>query len=484
MKAAVYIRVSTEDQARRGYSLNEQRNSCEAKALELGAQEVYVFADEGVSGGKIDRPGLNQLREYIRIEKVAFLVVRDPDRLSRRLSHQLLLTDELEKFGVELHFLDFNWQDTPDGRLFYAIRGAIAEYEKEKIRERMLRGRLQKARQGGIPIGFNVYGYVYQSEPGTVLPHPDESRIVAEIFDWFVLSDLGYNGIARKLNERGEPSRRGKVWHRQVIRQIINNPVYKGRWSYKGIEISVPVLVEEATWEKAQKKLADSRRMWAGKTKSGYLLSGIAFCGDCGGSLNGMLVNWWGKKERRYTCYKNKPDIKNCGCRPRNLYSSSVLEQIVWEKVKHILNNVEELSKEIKGAIPDDGSAKEIDSLKNKIKELEKRKVSVIDALSAGLLELNQKLQDRLLMIKLQRIQLEKRLEEVTQVIDRGESERFKPDLIDTAKSLLMGLDEIEFQDKRAILRSVIQRVEVRRVRDNDADIEVIVFARLSETQE
>ncbi|NPV90413.1 MAG: recombinase family protein [Firmicutes bacterium] len=484
MKAAVYIRVSTEEQARKGYSLNEQRESCEARARELGAHEVVVFTDEGVSGSVLDRPGLNQLRDLISREPVAFLVVRDPDRLSRRLSHQLLLTDELERFGVEMHFLDFDWQDTPDGRLFYAIRGAIAEYEKEKIRERMSRGRLQKARQGGIPTGFNAYGYCYQSDSGKLLLHPDESKLVADIFEWFVIEDLGCNGIARRLNERGEFSRRGRTWHRQVIRQLLSNPVYKGGWSYQGIEITVPVLVDKDTWEKAQKKLAESRRMWAGKLGAGYLLSGIAVCGDCGSSLNGMLVNWWGKKERRYTCYKNRADTKSSGCRPRNLLPAAALEKAVWDIVKNAVNDADQLSTEIKSTIRDnEGAAGEIENLGKKIRELEKRQESVLDALSAGLLDLSEKAQERLLTIKEQKASLEKRLQEAVHYANEAEIKGLMHSSHDAAGSILAGLDEMEFIDKRAVLRSLVKKVEVRRVKKGEVDIEAVIYIRLSEDE-
>lgn len=484
MKAAVYIRVSTEDQARRGYSLNEQRDTCEAKAVELGAKEIRVFADEGVSGSLLDRPGLNLLRDFIRTERAELLVVRDPDRLSRRLSHQLLLTEEMDRLGVEMHFLDFDWNDTPDGRLFYAIRGAIAEYEKEKIRERMQRGRLQKARQGGIPIGFNTYGYIYQRESGKLQPHPVESILVAEIFELFVMGDLGLNGIARELNNRGEVSHRGRDWQRQVIRKMISNPVYKGSWSYKGIEISVPPLVDAGIWEKAQKKLIVSRRMWAGRSRLGYLLSGIAVCGDCGGSLNGVLVNWWGRKERRYTCYKNRPDKKNCGCRPRNFLPSIPLEQAVWELVKHSFNDAEELSKEIGYSVHDrEGLELEVATLRKKIMELDRRRETVIDSLSSGLLDLNQGIKKRLSEIKTKKIKMEARLGQLEELLEAVEYETTKQDLMKEAKCILEGIDYLGFSDRRAVLRLVVKRVDVKRVKDGDFAIELTVYARLPEEE-
>ena len=154
MRAAVYARVSTEEQAQHGYSLAEQKDSCKQRAKELGATEILEFADEGISGATLDRPGLEGLRDSIKEGIIDLIVLRDPDRLSRKLAHQLILTEEFEKAGVRLEFLDFTWQDSPEGKLFYNLKGAVAEYEREKIKERMIRGKNQKARQGGIPTNF------------------------------------------------------------------------------------------------------------------------------------------------------------------------------------------------------------------------------------------------------------------------------------------------------------------------------------------
>ncbi|MDH7478809.1 MAG: recombinase family protein, partial [Syntrophomonadaceae bacterium] len=381
MKAAVYLRVSTEDQARNGYSLNEQREACRQKARSLGADKVVEYADEGVSGGILDRPGLNRLREAVRAGQLDLVVVRDPDRLSRKLSHQLLLTEEMEKAGVSLQFLDFEWQDTPDGRLFYAIRGAIAEYEKEKIRERMSRGRLQKARQGGIPVGFHSYGYVYQRGSGQVLPHPEEARVVQQIYRWFIEEDLGINGIADRLNRLQMPSRSGGRWHRQVVKQILKNPVYLGRWRFRDVYVEVPALVEKEEWESAQSRLKAARRLWAGRRRQQYLLSGLIACGECGNTANGVLASWWGKKERRYTCRKNYPGAKNRGCSPPCLLPAEPIERAVWEAVKSWLNDADRLAEEVLKQQPKKEEVEqELARAEWQIAENEKGRARIIDA--------------------------------------------------------------------------------------------------------
>lgn len=489
MKAGIYVRVSTDDQAQKGYSLNEQREACRSRALELGADEVLEFADEGVSGSLIDRMGLNQLREHISAGRINLLVVRDPDRLSRRLSHQLLLTEEIERAGVSLQFLDFDWQDTPDGRLFYAIRGAIAEYEKEKIRERTSRGRLQKARQGGVPVGFHAYGYAYHRETGRVLVHPEESEVVRQVFNWFVDGDLGINGVAKRLNENRIPTRRGRLWHRQVIRQIIANPVYIGKWRYKEVIISVPSLVDESLWERAQSKLKAARRLWAGKGRQRYLLSGIIVCGVCGNTVNGVYANWWGTRERRYTCYKNSQGARGRGCRPQLLLTAESLEQTVWEQVKRWLDDPAMLVEEIKKQLPtNERWVQELARAERNLAEVKKGQESIIEALSSGLMELDENIRERLVKLKQRREKWESLRRETQLEMKRWEENKGMPqNLLATAEKALEEIDLIKFGEKRALVRALVEQVVVgpasgeedRENHGRDSPISLTLYVRL-----
>ncbi len=151
MIAIIYPRVSTEEQAKSGYSLAAQRDACQARALALGytQENIVEVCEDGVSGDILERPGLTRVRELVRQGGVGHFICLDPDRFSRKLTHQLLVTDELEHAGVQLEFINFEWRDTPEGRLFYTLRGAIAEFEKEKIKERTMQGKRQHAKEGG-----------------------------------------------------------------------------------------------------------------------------------------------------------------------------------------------------------------------------------------------------------------------------------------------------------------------------------------------
>lgn len=490
MRAAIYVRVSTDEQARHGFSLAEQREACRARATALGASTVKEFADEGISGTTLDRPGLLQLREAVQDGKVDVIIVRDPDRLSRKLAHQLLLTEEFERANVRLEFLDFTWQDTPEGRLFYSIRGAIAEFEREKIRDRMVRGKTQKARQGGLPMGFYAYGYTHDPETGQVIINEAEAKIVKKIFSLFISKDMGINGVARWLNEEEIPTKKGRpLWHRQVVRQILKNPVYKGEWHYKDIIIPVPPIIDEETWNRAQEKIREARRLWAGKPQAKYLLSGIITCSDCGNPMTGLRTTWWGKIVRRYTCRKNCQGAKSSGCKPHKSIPAGPIEDAVWQQVCSWLQDPDAIIEEVMQMSPGGNTLqKELAQVQKHLAGVEKGREAVIDALSSGLVELDSKIKNKLGQLQRRKEKLEQREREITaalQVTQRATA-RIR-DLRIMAQDLLSRLDSLKFEEKKALIRALVSQVIIsgRGIQGGNGlrNVNVTVIARLPETE-
>ncbi len=478
MLAAIYIRVSTEDQVQHGYSLAEQKSACTKRAKELQADEIKVFADEGVSGAVLYRPGLEALREAVQSGQVDCIIVRDPDRLSRKLAHQLLLTEEFEKAGVKLEFLDFDWKDTPEGRLFYSIKGAVAEYEREKIKERMVRGKFQKAQQGGIPTGFYVYGYTYEKETGQVSINKDEADVVKKIYNWYVSEDIGISGVAARLNDMGVPTRKRRgFWHRQVVRQILVNPVYKGEWKYgkfdwsnnkprqpeNVVTIRVPAIVDPAVWEQAQEKIAEGRRLRVKKGKRNYLLSGILTCSDCGNPMVGAYIRSWGKSDRRYTCRRSRSVSRNTGCKSPKAILADVLENLVWEQIKTYLFHPDLIAREAASNVKDTGDLEqELERVENHIKEVDKGREAVLDALASGLLELDGKTKKKLDELKHRKEKLEQRKKELEANLRARSNavarlENFK----NLAVYVLEHIDGLSFEEKRAVVRSMVSQILV-----------------------
>ncbi|KLV24731.1 recombinase family protein [Bacillus altitudinis] len=364
---AIYVRVSTEEQAIKGSSIDSQIEACVKKA---GTTNVLKYADEGFSGELLERPALNRLREDARKGLITELICYDPDRLSRKLMNQLIIDDELRKKGIVLTFVNGDYADSPEGQLFFSMRGAISEFEKAKIKERTSTGRLQKIKKGIIIKDPSLLGYRMNREKRTLEIIEEEAKVVRMIFDLFTdhSSHLfnRVNGIALHLTKLGIPTKRGaKVWHRQVVRQILMNPSYKGKYEqYKydteGSYVSkqaggpaimklrpeeeryvteIPSVVSDEQWEYAQELLGKSRRKQLQYGTHPYLLSGLVRCGKCGNTMTGKKRKSHGEDFYVYECRKNYAGAKNRGC--GKSMSENKLNRIVWDEIYKFITNPE-----------------------------------------------------------------------------------------------------------------------------------------------
>ena len=152
--AAIYARVSTEDQGK-GFSIPTQIEACQKLAEREGytVPETSVLIDEGISGTTMDRPQLRKLRDLVNTRAITAVIVYDPERLSRNLGHQLLLAEEFERADVNLLIVSHPLEQGPEGWLFFQMRGALAEYERAKILERLKRGLIGRAKAGHVNGG-------------------------------------------------------------------------------------------------------------------------------------------------------------------------------------------------------------------------------------------------------------------------------------------------------------------------------------------
>lgn len=504
MRAAIYLRVSTEDQARHGYSLPSQREACAERARELGADEIVEFCDEGVSGEILIRPGITALREAAAKGEIDLVVCYDPDRFSRNLAHQLILTEEFEKAGARLEFVNFEWQNTPDGRLFYAMRGAIAEYEKEKIKERTLRGKIQKARLGGIPSSFKTYGYLFEN--GQPKPHPEEAEVVREIYRWFTTEDIGFNTVARRLTERGIPTKLGKTeWRPCVVRRILTNPVYMGVFIYnrldtknkvynkflpkekrykvklkpesEWIKVPVPAIVSEETWLKAHEKAQAIRRLHAGFSFQRYLLSGIISCADCGNTMTGFTKrNRKGEHTKRgYRCVKTQQGYTNTGCRPMKAVDADTVERIVWEQVCSWLSDPDALVRELQESTNERELRADLDRINKLIADVERGRENVLNALASGLFNLDAKTKKALTDLKEREKRLLARKKEIEAAVNKSKDAKNKIwEIRLKAKEFLDKLDDLTFEQKQQLIRTLVKQIVIS---GRGEDMRVTVFA-------
>lgn len=239
MRIAIYSRVST------GHQVEHQtiEQQIERLTAHVGTHATkgwtldpaQVFRDDGYSGAALARPGLDRLRDAIKGREVDRVLVTAPDRLARNYVHQMVLLEEWARAGCVAEFLDRPMSDDPHDHLLLQIRGAVAEYERTLIAERMRRGRLAKLRAGTLlPWTRAPYGYRLSPDrprdPRGVTLDPAEAAVVAELFAMYREPGVSLMRLAMHLDARGLPTPLGAPqWSCATVRGILRNPTYTGQ---------------------------------------------------------------------------------------------------------------------------------------------------------------------------------------------------------------------------------------------------------------
>ena len=182
MNAAVYARVSTAAQAEKGYSLETQIEACRQKALSLGATSIKEYVDDGYSGAFLERPALDSLRDALSAKIHDTVIIYDTDRLARDTMLLLLLTEEIEK-TAKLYYVNTEYSHTPEGQLFYEIKGSFAKYERIRIQDRFNRGRRGKLKSGKPIKEYKILGYDFID--GQYVINEAEAEIVRLIYNLY-----------------------------------------------------------------------------------------------------------------------------------------------------------------------------------------------------------------------------------------------------------------------------------------------------------
>lgn len=232
MKVAIYLRVSTTEQAEEGFSISAQKERLKAYVVSQGWELSQTYEDGGFSGGTINRPSFNKLREDMKHKQFDLILVYKLDRLSRNMRDLSNLVHEMDEYGIYFKSATEPFDTTtPAGKLIFNMLGSVAEFERGMIAERVKMGMMQKAKEGKGMLGFN-HPYGYDLVDGRLLINGEEAASVRFIFGRYV-SGSSLASIASELNSMGRPTKNGKLWTKQTVLNVISNPLYAGfhRWS-------------------------------------------------------------------------------------------------------------------------------------------------------------------------------------------------------------------------------------------------------------
>lgn len=294
-RVALYVRVSTQEQAREGYSVAVQEERLRALADAREWHVVKSYVDPGHSGGTIDRPAMQELIRDVRDGLVDVVAVYKLDRLSRRQKDTLhLIEDIFLPNGVSFVSLNESFDtSTPFGMAMVGILSVFAQLEREQIKERTMMGRLERAKEGLWHGGGGrtkvVTGYDYID--GQLVPKPYEAAAVRWIFETYVQDGLGDFRIFEELESRFP----GVVGGPDTVRAILVNPVYAGFIRYQG-ELYPgrhEALIDKDVFDRAQ-ELRKSRARDSRSFEKRHLLTGLLRCAKCG---NTMHISHSGKRK-------------------------------------------------------------------------------------------------------------------------------------------------------------------------------------------
>jgi site-specific DNA recombinase len=388
IRAITYARVSGDDRDKDGRNLAGQLDMCREYAQNKGYQVIDEITEDeqGASGALFDLPGLNRALTRARAGEYEVLIVRELDRFSRKLAKQLIVEEELRRAGVSIEYVLGDYQDSPEGRLMKNVRATIAEYEREKIRERIMRGRRLKVKAGSvlIPRGQAPYGYkvVKNKNLWALEINEDEADVIRMMFTWFTGGDgsggpLTIYKITEKLSEMGVPTyadiraNRKKIngygkWGRSSVTNILKNETYAGVWHYgkkpsgdnpnnkrgritqskeQCLAVKVPAIISRDVWEIAQKRFAYNVEHSPRNSKNKYLLGRRVKCGSCGLKMGGRTTrdNRYDSKPLSYYCCPstNKfATVRQCSA---PLFRADYLDALAWEWVKALIMDRETL---------------------------------------------------------------------------------------------------------------------------------------------
>jgi len=412
--ALIYCRVSTDGQEEKGTSLESQVREC-VKFAEQQGYKVGNVVKESYSGFYLsERKLLNAERDNIRLGVYDAVVAYAVDRLSRKAAHLAILSEEFERAGVELLFVTEQLDKTAEGSLMQSIKGYVAEIEREKIRERCLRGKRTLVQNGKLLNASDLYGYETDRVNKVRIIKEDEAQIVKRIFNEY-LSGKGIRGIYKDLNLDNVPSpatnkkkikkvdhytnlaKYGKtLWGKGTIRRILTEPAYSGKsYSFRfkashGYEKgkrfyrtetlpqkewvalpdgTTPAIVSLEVFKAVQSQM--TARISADTTRNEQkpvLLRGMVFCGTCGSKMYPESEHG---ERNIFRCPSR--NYEKCGGKRIN---ADRCEIAVWDKVAEIIRNPETVALELERRKKDSNYEREnlkaeIESIKQLIASIE-----------------------------------------------------------------------------------------------------------------
>jgi site-specific DNA recombinase len=506
-RTALYARVSTTRQQEDRTVASQVaalEKAAESMGLVVAAEHRYV--DEGYSGSRLDRPGLDALRDAAADGLLDLILVYAPDRLARNYVYQQLVLEELGKRGVQVHFLERPVSQKPEDLLLVQMQGVIAEYERAKILERTRRGRLHKVKSGQmLPFNHPPYGYRVVRTPqvpqGVVVIDEVEATHVRQMFGWVLEEELSARQVAGRLNAQGVRPRKARLWRQSTVYTLLTNPAYAGMASYgkrepveptrprnpgkyrknakssyrarpraQWLQVPVPALIDEQQQCEVRERLARNKLLSPRNVRHDYLLRTLVVCGQCGLRMKCHRSNRRPEHPYEYHYYACAHRAAVDTGRPERCSARRVraeeLDAVVWKTLCDWLQQPQMLQKEVETWLESrensQAAHQERVRLEGACRHLQGQIDRLIDAYQQGALGVDE--------LKVRRERLEASLQATRARVEHLEAqhaegarlERLGAELEAFAAAIRDGLEALDFAGRQRLVRLLVERIIVQ----------------------
>ena len=490
-RAAIYARVSDKSQAEEDKTsiteqIGEMEAYCEGKGLTITARYQEVGR-----GWTKKRPEFQRMLADARKGRFDTIVCWKSDRLSRGMYPAAALMEVVEAHQIRLEAV----MDAIDMKTF-GLMAAIGKIELDNFRERSTLGKRGTAKQGRVPTGGVPYGYRIGDDRRLDVVE-EQAEVVRRIFDMYINEGMGSHSIAVRLTDEGIPTQTGKLlWLQSRVHHILGNTTYTGTWIYgkyrhvstedgkrvydqprdTWVEIPIPQVIDDETWERAQKLKKQRSRKAKRSTKVLYLLQHLLRCGECGHNFhaksqwssinvrNGKKYSYDLPTPRRY--YKcNGMQSMRLRCREKPYIPAEQLEETIWSEVKRVIQNphlivagIDILDSQEGGGLQADIAQAERDLRNIQMEEDRAVRLFVSGKITEAQLDLQRKF-------------ITERLESARAKLDDcrvqeasgAEKRRLMKHVLAWAKKVGKGVDKLTDEERKGILQKIVEEVVIDR---------------------
>ena len=501
MRAAIHARVSDKSQdGEDKTSISEQTGEMEAYCESKGLTIIARYQEVGRGWSK-KRPEFQRMLADARKGRFDTIVCWKSDRLSRGMYPAAALMEVVEAHQIRLEAV----MDAIDMKTF-GLMAAIGKIELDNFRERSTMGKRGTAKQGRAPTGGLPYGYRI-GDDGRPEVIEEQAEVVRRIFHMYVHEGMGSPSIAVRLTDEGIPTQTGKLlWLQSRVHHILGNATYTGTWVYgkyrhvstedgmkvydqprdTWIEIPIPQVIDDETWERAQALKKQRSRRAKRNTNVLYLLQHLLKCGECGHNFHARCTGTTtnvrnGKKyrydlptpRRYYMC--NGMQSLRLRCRERPYIRAERLEEPIWTEVKRVIQNpdlivagIDTLDIQGSGSLEEEIAQAERDL--RSIQMEEDRAIRLF--VSGKITEAQLDLQRRFITERLESARA--KLDDYrTREASGAEKRQLMKTILAWARNVGQGIDELTDKERKEILQMVLEQVVIDR--DNNVDITLAI---------